>query len=120
MVEPSTSRAAIQQRRLRELPAQMRYLTWEARRLAPPPMHHELGDWMSNPLALVDQLHKIIEAHTAKPDSGRQRSESIRLASSSATTGSCFSASCSPLNRVCNVVSMCLYSPDTWPAAQNH
>ena len=40
-----------------------------------------------------------------------QRSESIRLASSSATTGSCFSESCSPLNKVCVVVSICLYRP---------
>ena len=69
MVEPDTDSRAMQERRLRELPAQMHYLIWEVRRLAPPPMHHALGDWILNALALVDQLNKIIEDHLAKPTS---------------------------------------------------
>jgi hypothetical protein len=32
-------------------------------------MHHALGDWILNALALVDQLNKIIEDHLAKPTS---------------------------------------------------
>jgi len=68
MAEPNTNRRAIRERRLRELPAQMRYLVWEARLLAPPRMHDSLADWTPRAMALVDQLHKIIEGrHLAKP-----------------------------------------------------
>ena len=66
MPEPNTSRRAIRERRLRELPAQMRYLIWEARLLAPPRMHDNLADWTPRAMALVDQLQRIIQGRLAK------------------------------------------------------
>jgi len=69
MAEPDTRHA--QERRLRELPTQMQYLIWEARRLAPPPMRDDLAKWTPNALALVDQLHELIEGHVDKPPSRR-------------------------------------------------
>lgn len=66
MAEPNTNRRALRERRLRELPVQMRYLIWEARRLCPPLMRDELASWTPNALALVDQLTKLIEGHLTK------------------------------------------------------
>jgi len=67
MPEPSPSRRAMRERRLRELPTQMRCLIWEARLLAPPRMHDNLVDWTPRAMALVDQLHKIIAGRPVKP-----------------------------------------------------
>ena len=74
MAESNTHRRALRERRLRELPAQMRYLVWEARLLAPPRMHDNIADWTPRAMALVDQLHKIIEGRRAKPASKLSRS----------------------------------------------
>jgi len=67
MAESNTNLRVLRERRLRELPAQMRYLIWEARLLAPPRMHDTIADWTPRAMALVDQLHKIIEGRLTKP-----------------------------------------------------
>src|SRR5262249_42883668 len=53
LAESSSSRRALRERRLRELPVQMRYLIWETRRLSPPLIRDELANWTPNALAVA-------------------------------------------------------------------